>query len=173
MNHNAFLLLGSNQQSPLLQLQIAKEYLAQCPLKIKKISSQLETIPYGFPNQANFWNQILWIETNLDPFQLLYVTLSIEKRMGRVRKEKWGPRTIDLDWLFIDQLILQDKELILPHYDAENRWFVIHLMMELNPEMNFPTLNKTIQTIYENKKYYLSYCYNQEKKYNSTNLVFL
>ncbi len=163
MNHNAYLLLGSNQQSPLLQLQNAKDHLTRYPLRVKKISSQLETLPYGLTDQANFWNQILWIETELNPFQLLQITLSIEKTMGRIRQEKWGPRIIDLDWLFYDQLVLNHEQLVIPHYDAENRWFVIHLMMELNPELVFPTLFKTIRTLYEEKKYYKFYCYNQEK----------
>jgi 2-amino-4-hydroxy-6-hydroxymethyldihydropteridine diphosphokinase len=166
--HRAFLLLGSNQHSPLHQLQIARELLSKEDLLILKCSSQIETLPYGLSDQPNFWNQVLLIETNLDPFTLLDVSLSIEKKMGRIRKEKWGPRIIDLDWLFYDSLILNTNKLILPHYDAINRWFIIHLICEIEPNLVHPVLKKTIKTIYEEKNFSSDYWNNQSSKYNTS-----
>jgi len=165
--HKAFLLLGSNQHSPLRQLRIARDLLSKENLLILKYSSQLETLPYGLSNQPNFWNQALLIETTLDPFALLEISLSIEKKMGRIRKEKWGPRIIDLDWLFYDTLILNTNTLVLPHYDAANRWFVIHLICEIEPNLVHPVLQKTIKAIYREKNFSLDYWNNQSSKYNT------
>ena len=165
--HKAFLLLGSNEQHPLLQLQIARDKLAKEALIIHAFSSQLETIPYGKVCQSNFWNQVLMINTEMDPFELLKISLRIETAMGRVRKEKWGPRIIDLDWLFYDQLVLHTDKLILPHYDVENRWFAIHLLCEIAPNVMHPILHKTLRTIYLENHYAQAYRNNQIIKHCS------
>lgn len=166
MKHRAFLLLGSNQQSPLLQLHLARNHLEK-HFRILKYSSILETIAYGNINQPNFWNQVLWIETEFDPFQLLSIINSIEKMMGRIRQERWEPRIIDIDLIFYDSLILDTETLVIPHYDAANRWFIIHLIKEIAPETIHPVLKKTIQALYQEKNFFSNYLYNQTNKYNT------
>lgn len=107
------------------------------------------------------------IETYLDPFSLLEISTGIESKMGRIRKEKWGPRVIDLDWLFYDTLVLSTDWLVIPHYDAANRWFVMHLMCEIEPNTVHPVLKKTVKMIYEEKNFIQDYWNNQAFKYNT------
>ena len=75
--------------------------------------------------------------------------LNIEKKLGRTRKEKWGPRTIDLDILFFDDEITDIPDLKIPHPEIMNRPFILKLMTELSPEFMHPKLNQTMEQLYE------------------------
>nr|WP_262370095.1 2-amino-4-hydroxy-6-hydroxymethyldihydropteridine diphosphokinase [Dictyoglomus thermophilum] len=117
-------------------------------LRIIKKSSIIETEPYGFKEQGKFLNGVILIETDLDPFDLLNLLLNIEKEMGRERKIRWGPRNIDLDIIFYDDLVINTDNLKIPHPDAHNRTFVMGPLSEIDPDFVHPVLNKKVKDIY-------------------------
>jgi 2-amino-4-hydroxy-6-hydroxymethyldihydropteridine diphosphokinase len=110
--------------------------------RILKVSSVIETRAYGKTDQPDFLNCVVEIDTNLTPDELLKVLLKIEEKLGRVRKERWGPRIIDLDILFYGNLIIESETLLVPHYDFENRTFFIEPMKEISPDFVHPLLRK-------------------------------
>jgi len=91
---------------------------------------------------------VILIETDLDPFDLLNLLLNIEKEMGRERKIRWGPRNIDLDIIFYDDLVINTDNLKIPHPDAHNRTFVMGPLSEIDPDFVHPVLNKKVKDIY-------------------------
>ena len=116
---------------------------------IKKVSSIYETAPLGYLDQASFLNIVVEIETDLDPFELMVFTASIEKAMGRERIIKWGPRIIDLDILLYENEEIKTENLIIPHPRIEERAFVMVPLMEIAPEvlLNGLPLEKYINAI--------------------------
>ena len=110
------------------------------PLRASKI---YETAAWGIKNQPDFYNQVLEVQTDLPPRQVLQKLLKIEKDMGRVRERKWYTRLIDLDLLFYNQLIINEKGLIVPHPFLHERKFVLVPLAEIAPEFNHPVLQKT------------------------------
>jgi 2-amino-4-hydroxy-6-hydroxymethyldihydropteridine diphosphokinase len=116
--------------------------------KIVKSSHFYETQPYGKTDQDAFVNQVVMVNTLLDPRAMLEEITKIERELGRERKEKWGPRTIDIDILFYGKRIVRDKGLEIPHPELHKRAFVLVPMMELDPELEHPTLNLAIDQLY-------------------------
>ncbi len=112
--------------------------------KIVKISSIIETKPYGKTDQPDFLNCVVEIDTEFPPDKLMETLLEIEKKLGRVRTEKWGPRIIDLDILFYGNLIIRNELLTIPHYDFQNRDFFINPMKEIAPNFLHPILLRRI-----------------------------
>ncbi|MBM3426914.1 MAG: 2-amino-4-hydroxy-6-hydroxymethyldihydropteridine diphosphokinase, partial [Bacteroidetes bacterium] len=97
----------------------------------------------GVAQLGNFLNQVLLIQTSLDPLTLLQVTQQIEIDLGRTREEHWGDRTIDIDILYFGELVCHDPQLILPHpYIAERR-FVLQPLAEILPLKKHPVSGKT------------------------------
>ena len=144
----AYLCLGSNLSHPRAQLNKARKLLAVEPgTKVLRASSVRKSQPYGKSDQPCFWNQVLEIQTSLSPQELLKWLLAMENAMGRVRREKWGPRIIDLDILFYEDLVLQTSELILPHPDLHNRRFALRLLNELAPDLIHPVFKKSVATL--------------------------
>ena len=94
--------------------------------------------------QGDFLNGCLCIETLFTPGELLCKLHEIEAATGRVREIHWGPRTLDLDIIFYDDLVYEDDELIIPHVDMENRRFVLEPMAEIAPNLRHPILKKTM-----------------------------
>ncbi len=146
--HKAFIGLGSNLGDKRKNIAIALKRLKDRGIKIIKISSLIETEPYGYKEQDKFLNAVCLVETNYSPHKLLKILLNIEEEMGRVRDIKWGPRIIDLDIIFYDNLILKDESLVIPHYDAHNRIFVMGPLSEIAPDFVHPVLKKTVKEIY-------------------------
>lgn len=146
--HKVFLALGSNLGDKSKNINEALERLRDEGIKILKVSSIIETEPYGYKDQDNFLNAVCLVETDLSPHELLDILLKIEKEMGRVRTIRWGPRIIDLDIIFYDDLIISDDRLIIPHPDAHNRIFVMGPLSEIAPDFVHPILNKTVKEIY-------------------------
>ncbi len=103
-------------------------------ISVKRISSIIETKPVGNIHQPNFLNCIVECDTEMSSRELMDALLNIEKKLGRTRKEKWGPRTIDLDILFFDDEITDIADLKIPHPEIMNRPFILKLMTELSPE---------------------------------------
>lgn len=146
--HKAFIAIGSNLGDRMKNIEIALKKMEDYGLRIIKKSSIIETEPYGFKEQGKFLNGVILIETDLDPFELLNLLLNIEKEMGRERKIRWGPRNIDLDIIFYDDLIINTDNLKIPHPDAHNRTFVMGPLSEIDPDFVHPVLNKKVKDIY-------------------------
>lgn len=118
-------------------------------ISMKRISSIIETKPIGNIHQPDFLNCIVQCETEMSSPQLMKTLMNIERKLGRERKEKWEPRTIDLDVVFFGDEITDTDELIIPHPEIMNRPFIIQLMNELAPEFIHPKLNKSMEQLYE------------------------
>lgn len=108
-----------------------------------RISSFNTTKPYGNTNQDDFRNAVLELETFYTPLELLDVCNEIEDEAGRVRKEHWGPRTLDLDILLFGDIIINDKNLNIPHIDMHNRLFVLEPLCEIAPNACHPVIGKS------------------------------
>jgi 2-amino-4-hydroxy-6-hydroxymethyldihydropteridine diphosphokinase len=106
-------------------LRAIKEIEASGSIKVLSRSSLYRTEPIGDMNQPWFVNCVIEARTSLNPHELLIVLQDLEKKMGRVRIQKWGPRLIDLDILFYGQAIIQDRDLIIPHPELHKRRFVL------------------------------------------------
>ncbi len=140
----AFIGLGSNLGDRLENLRRALAEMEKAEIGVVKMSSIYETEPYGVKNQNSFLNMVVEAQTGLCPRDLLATLLRIEKQMGRKRDKKWGPRIIDLDILFYDDLILDAEDLKIPHPDIANRIFVLLPMFEIAPDYIHPVEKKSI-----------------------------
>ena len=140
----AYLLIGGNLGDRLAHLKAAREKIQQKGIKILRKSSVYETAAWGITDQPSFLNQVLEIETTESAIQLLEDLLSIEKSLGRVRAEKNGARTIDIDILYFENEIISLPGLNIPHQRIPIRKFVLIPLSELNPEYLDPKTEKTI-----------------------------
>ena len=113
-------------------------------LKPLRVSSVIETEPWGRIDQPRFLNAVAEIETDLAPDDLLHRLLDVERGLGRVRGEKWGPRTIDLDLLLYGDLVLEEPELKVPHPELTRRSFVLVPLVELDPLLVHPGTGETL-----------------------------
>lgn len=146
--HRAYLGLGSNlgdKETYLNQAVKALDETRGC--QVEKVSSYLVTEPYGGVEQDDFLNACLCLKTYLSPEELLKQLHEIEQDAHRERIIRWGPRTLDLDILLYDDLILETEELILPHMDMENREFVLKPLSEIAPNLRHPILHKTMRQL--------------------------
>ena len=117
--------------------------------EIVNVSSLYETEPVGNEDQPNFINCAVEIKTDLSPHELLSHLNSVEDKLGRVRGEKWGPRVIDLDIIFYDDLVMKDDDLIIPHPRAHLRRFVLEPICEIAPDFIYPELEISILELLE------------------------
>lgn len=140
----AYVALGSNLGDRQQNLQQALHLLAEQGIKIVKVSSFIETAPYGVTDQPAFLNGVCCVETELKPLKLLEVLLGTEQQMGRVRLRHWGERNIDLDLLLYEDICMTSDKLNLPHPDMQNRDFVLLPLAEIAPDLLHPVLKKTI-----------------------------
>ena len=135
----AFIALGSNLNNPSAQLDEAVELWRQYKsCQIIKVSSYLRNPAVGPVEQPDFVNAVMSINTTLSPHALLDICLSIEQRMGRVRSERWGPRTIDCDIILYGQQVVNDDTLIIPHPQLQFRTFVYEPLLEICPTAKWP-----------------------------------
>ncbi len=131
----AWLSLGANIGDPESQLYTALEHLENhTDIKITARSAVLQTPAWGKTDQPDFVNITLEIATKMLPLELLDACQSIENLMGRVRKEKWGPRLIDIDIIAFERIIMASERLTLPHMHAHERAFVMDPLGEISPE---------------------------------------
>lgn len=143
---NALIGLGANLGNRLATLEAAIDLLRETEgIEIFRQSTWLETDPAGGPpNQLPFLNGAAWLKTSLAPEQLLGRLHEIENSLGRVRTEAWGPRTLDLDLLLYDDLILNQPEIQIPHRWLPFRGFVLDPAVEIAPDWIHPSLQKSI-----------------------------
>ena len=132
----AYLGLGTNMGDRLDYLMKACEMLEESEYitSIKK-SNLYETKAWGYTDQADFLNICVEIETSLSPYELLDLCQDIENKLDRVRVIRWGPRTIDVDVLFYDDVISTDEKLLIPHPRIKDRAFVLVPLMDLNQDL--------------------------------------
>ena len=144
----AYIGLGSNLGDRLLYLRRALLLLKQEPsLLIRAVSRVYETRPAGGPPQGLYLNATCKLETTLSPLPLLRLLLQTELKLGRVRLEKWGPRTVDLDLLLYDNLIISAPELVLPHPQMTVRDFVLLPLADIAPWVIIPGTGKTVRQL--------------------------
>ena len=129
-----FLGLGSNLGDKTANLQMALQKLGEKGVAVLRISTILETPPWGFTEQDSFMNLVAEVSFDGTPESLLSILLGIENEMGRVREMKWGPRLIDLDILDFHRQIVQTETLSLPHPHYHERDFVMIPLRELEPD---------------------------------------
>lgn len=118
-------------------------------LRPRRVSSIVETDPVGKTDQPRFLNAVAEIETDLDPVALLDRLLEVEQGLGRVRHERWGPRTIDLDLLLYGDKQLTSDRLSVPHPELHRRRFVLEGLAELCPDRAVPGLGHTVRELLE------------------------
>jgi 2-amino-4-hydroxy-6-hydroxymethyldihydropteridine diphosphokinase len=149
MNNNlAFIGLGGNLDNPQLQLDTAvKSIIANQNITLLKKSKYYITKPYGYLEQDNFINSVIKIKTSLNCFELLNFLQSIELQQKRSREIHWGPRTIDLDILCFDNIVINHQDLIIPHPDLKNRLFVLKPWAEIEPDWLLPDGTKIIDLL--------------------------
>lgn len=135
-----FIALGANLGDPSAQANDAiAEIATLTSTQVLQTSPFYRSKPLGPQDQPDYLNAVLQIETQLSPLELLLSLQKIEKNLGRVRKSnRWGPRTLDLDILLYDNVILATDILTIPHYDMKNREFVLYPLFDIAPELRLP-----------------------------------
>ncbi len=143
--HKAVLSLGSNMEDREKHVRDAIAELDEDPAtNVIKVSGMLETEPYGYTDQDKFINCAVTVNTILEPKDLLVFTQGIEAKHNRVRDIHWGPRTLDIDIIFYDDLVYGDSSLQIPHTDMQNRFFVLEPVCEIEPGYRHPVFNRTV-----------------------------
>ncbi len=145
--NTAYLLIGGNLGDRAAYLAEAVNQISARCGRVTSSSSLYETAAWGNPNQPAFYNQAICVKTILEAETLLERLLAIELEMGRVREERYGPRTIDLDILMIDHTILDTPTLTIPHPQLQNRKFALLPLNEIAPALHHPVLDKTIHQL--------------------------
>ena len=135
----AFLGLGSNLGERLEHLQAAVDLLDQDPrTRVDAVSSVYETEPVGGPEQGPYLNIALRVTTSRSPRALLALCNEVEAALGRVREERWGPRTVDVDVLLYGDRVVSTRRLAVPHPRMTERAFVLVPLMEVAPGLTLP-----------------------------------
>jgi 2-amino-4-hydroxy-6-hydroxymethyldihydropteridine diphosphokinase len=135
-----YLGLGSNLETPMEQLRAARLAILNVDgISETAFSSLYRSPPMGSQNQPDYVNAVMAIETDLLPLELLATTQQIENEHGRIRKERWGARTLDIDILLFGDDVLNFPELIVPHYGMSERAFVLYPLFEISPDLEIPT----------------------------------
>lgn len=147
--HKVFLALGTNLGERAENLRAAIHAL-EPEVEVIKCSPVYETPPWGFEDQPKFLNQVIEGETDLDPEELLEYLKRIEKMIGREKTFRYGPRLIDIDILFFDQLVIDSPPLVIPHAHMAEREFVLLPLADLAPEFIHPVSGETILDLLSN-----------------------
>jgi 2-amino-4-hydroxy-6-hydroxymethyldihydropteridine diphosphokinase len=142
--NKAYLLIGGNLGDRVAMLENAVSLIGTESGKILKQSFLYETASWGPVKQPDFLNQCISIETDLTAAELMQSLLSIEKKLGRVRREKWGPREIDIDMLLFNDLVIRTPLLSVPHPELANRRFALVPLNEIASDYVHPVRKKTI-----------------------------
>jgi 2-amino-4-hydroxy-6-hydroxymethyldihydropteridine diphosphokinase len=142
--HIVYLALGSNLGDRLANL---KEAITALPpqMEVKAKSSVYETPPWGYKDQSKFLNQVIKAQTYLDPEPLLKHLKRLEVALGRKESFQNGPRLIDMDILFYDDLVLNRPSLIIPHPRLHDRGFVLLPLMDIAPDLIHPVNKKSVR----------------------------
>ncbi|WP_029171208.1 2-amino-4-hydroxy-6-hydroxymethyldihydropteridine diphosphokinase [Streptococcus suis] len=148
MKHLAYLSIGGNMGNRQAYLQAALDKLASHPsCQLGLVSNIYETPAWGKTDQADFLNLACQVYTDLSAQDFLSVCQNIEQELDRVRIEKWGQRTIDLDIIFWDEEKIQEENLIVPHPYAHERAFVLKPLAEIASDYCHPILKKLVSDL--------------------------
>ena len=151
--HKTYIAFGSNMGEKETYIRDAIEQLQESRyFRNMKVSEFFYSAPYGGVEQDNFVNGVLEVETMLEPYELLGFLHELEKKANRVREIHWGPRTLDLDIIFYDDLILDEEELQIPHKDMKNRDFVLIPLAQLAGYKRHPVFLVTVDEMASNLK---------------------
>jgi 2-amino-4-hydroxy-6-hydroxymethyldihydropteridine diphosphokinase len=150
-NDRVFIALGSNLGDRAGWLRQAREKLFDAPtVQFVAASSVYETEPVGKTEQPAFLNQLIEVRTTLAPEELLLRLLQVERELGRLRNERWGPRNIDLDLLAFGGCKIKKSRLVLPHPELHRRRFVLQPWAEIAPEFTVPGFSATVEELLKN-----------------------
>lgn len=146
MRHTVYIALGTNLGDRLANLRAA---VAAMPPEVTLLAEShvYETPPWGYEDQPPFLNMVVKAETTLEPEPLLKYLKQVEAELGREQNFRWGPRLIDLDILFYDDLFLDTPPLVIPHPRLHERAFVLVPLADVAPELVHPVLQKSIKDI--------------------------
>ena len=142
--HTVYLALGSNLDNRLANLKQAVTALAP-QMEVKAKSNVYETPPWGYEDQPRFLNQVIKAKTYLEPEPLLKHLKRLEVTLGRKTSFQNGPRLIDIDILFYDELILNTPSLVIPHPRLHERGFVLLPLMDIDPDLVHPVNKQSIR----------------------------
>ena len=142
-----FIGFGSNLGDRLFAIRAALRQLKQMPCEILQISDIYETEPVGNPYQNSFLNGVAEIEAHLKAEHVIHFLLTIETRLGRIRKTRWDPRTIDLDLLTIESFTCSSPVLTVPHPELANRRFVLIPFADIAPEYVVSGLGRPVHAL--------------------------
>ena len=143
----AALAFGANVGNRLGNIKKALRILQSNGINIIKKSDVFETQPFGIENQPRFLNACAIIETSLEPLELLELVKKIEMEIGRITRERWGPREIDIDILFMGNIHIQSDKLTIPHKGIQERSFVLEPLCQISPEWIHPVLDQSAESL--------------------------
>ncbi len=145
--NRAYLGLGCNIGECIDNLTLACEKIRERGCIITGESSIYRTEPIGYAAQSDFINCIITVDTSRSPEELLFMCKEIEHEMKRKETVRWGPRIIDIDIILYNDIILQSKDLIIPHKELKLRYFWLYMLDEMNADMILPGLGQTAQAL--------------------------
>jgi len=145
--NKVYLGLGSNVGDKIENIRkVIKEFLLDIRFADVEYSSLYESVPYGEIEQKNFINGVISFSTDLSVDDLFLYTKELEKKIGRVKREVWGPREIDIDILLYEKSVVENDKLSIPHKDLLNRDFVLIPLIELNENLIHPIEKKKLKS---------------------------
>lgn len=147
----AYLGLGSNLGNRRIIMDRAvKKLNSHKQVQVLAVAGYIETDPVGYLNQGRFLNSAVAVETSLAPHELLNAVQDVERHFGRERLIRWGPRTLDIDILLYDDIVLNTAELTIPHPRLVEREFVLVPLAEIAPDVVVPTTDRTVKELLYN-----------------------
>jgi len=146
--HTAFIAVGSNLGNKIENCKSGIRALTGVDLRVKARSRIYETEPVDFKDQDWFVNFVVKIETMLDPLGLLERIQSVQRDAGRISDAiRFGPRVLDLDIIFFDDIVLDLPQLVIPHPRMHKRRFVLRPLCDIDPGIMHPLKNQNVQTL--------------------------
>jgi len=175
--HTVYIGLGSNLDNPLMQIKTALTDLSLDEgISINTVSNIYQSVPLEIDDKTNtdkqddYINAVALITTDYNPIELLGVLQLIEKKHNRVTEYRWGPRSLDLDILLFDDLVIESERLTIPHLEIKNRDFVLYPLNDINSELNIPKYGQLKKLLSNVSSENLTFIESPPKKYDKPKL---